>query len=345
LPADDATELRCAGLLFARSRALASEERETLLAESRRSGRQAWLCLLGIPFGIGLIALMAAVLPKSENVLLALAGLGFLQITAGTAIFLRLALDRFGWSRGLRRDAAQDIVHVFEGVVPEGKALEPTLAALQKRGGLRPEGSRPRQLEVLPASSLVWKVDEVRPSSWIAALVARTARTPEAAAVAAQWVRPVAVPGGRVAMLNQRTLSPEEVLELRRLALRSLPGRILTALLVAYFAWSATMRLRAPDRDVFAFLIAGVAVFVGSRLVRDLQARWRFRGDARTGRVVIVQSAPVPGPDGEPTPGPTLEFLPVSNLPWTRDGKPLPWRTLNAFPAKELIPPVRRDAP
>ena len=325
---DDATQLRCGGLLYARSRPLEPEERHELLVESRRQRRRAWLCLLGIPLGFGVIFLAGAALPRTEGVLMVIGLLGFVFLLLGGSVFTSLALDRFRWSRGLRHDLEADVVHVFE----EESADEPA-------------SSSPRRIEVLGASSLFWRIDGVRPPRWTAALVARTARTPEAASVAARWVRPVAVPGGRVAMLNQRALSPEEILELRRLVLRSLPGRILTALLVAYFAWSATMRLRAPDRDVFAFLVAGAAVFVGSRLVRDLQARWRFRRDAANGRVVIVQSAPVPGPDGEPTPGPTLEFLPVSNLPWTRDGKPLPWRTLNAFSANQLIPPVRRDPP
>jgi len=331
-------------LLFAGSRPLAPEERQELLEQSRRCRRGAWLRIAAIPVGLALIVASGYALPRSDTVAIAVGSIAAIYVLLGTAILLSLALDRFRWARGLRADLAPGTVHAFEGDPSSLPPFEPTVRALRRKGRLLPDPARTARLEVLPASSLVWRIDGARPPAWIKALVARVARTPAAASVAARWVRPVAVAGGGVAMANQRALSPEEISELRSLVHRNVARLVLMSLLAAFLVAQAAFRWRELGGAIPFFITAG-AVFIVLRLAREIQARWRFRRDAVAGRVVIVQSDPVPGPDGEPTPGPTIEFLPVSRIPWTRNGEAYAWRALNAFEAKELIPPARRDAP
>lgn len=245
------------------------------------------------------------------------------------------------WSRLLARDARQGHTELFEGEVDSHQILSATTRRLVRSGLLRGSGRLPdrdpEQVEVLPRSNLVWKVNGDRPRSWIQAQIRRVADVPAFAAVAAEWLDRVSSDDSSPLHIGHRELSPAEQTELEELARRVvLKPAILAAALLAWLGlvlgYLATHGEHAPGHPPPT--LVGLCVLTAVSIVnvmRNAGLSMQFRRDISFGRVIITRSARFDPEDPEPeTPdlSPPEEFLPASRVMWSRAGQPAPWRTM-----------------
>src|SRR4051794_27460922 len=188
------------------SRVLTEEECAEVSRLGAHGRLRGALMLLPIPF---LFLTCVRALPlladlKEAWILLTVFVLGVLL--GLTPLLLLKARDRLREGRELGRDARSGFVELFGRVtVEESETFG---------GAARPEGQsvlgKARCFEVLPNSGLVWRVDGIRVSGWQHARRAAAADPPPYAAIAAEWVEPIAGVGDGAVHLGHRELSTAE---------------------------------------------------------------------------------------------------------------------------------------
>lgn len=210
---------------------------------------------------------------------------------------------------GLRRDIDEGKVYVCEG--PSGDAL--ISSPFEER----------MTLEVLPRSSLIWRINGTLPPAPRFAPVSRTTTPPPHAAYAANFVRPVDEHDH--VLLHRRPLSGEEIAELDQyaphvqivnvaLALVAIAGTVLTS---ALFLQGRLNTFLAPF--AFAFL----SVWISTRLWRAWRERRHIAKDLEAAYVLIIRIREQSGDLSE-----AEEYLPVSRALWTVNGEPSRWRKI-----------------
>jgi hypothetical protein len=168
--------------------------------------------------------------------------------------------------------------------------------------------------EVLPQSQLVWRVRGAAPERPIFYTRSTTAPTPERAAAAANFVRPV----DERFFTHQRALTIAEREELAGYA----PRPLLPALLLPVVAAAGAVLAfwRTPDDVITPVAFAVLAFWTGRSAYRQWRNWRRFAPDVAHGVVLIVRMQD----DGELTP--PEEYLPSSRFLWTHAGVPALWR-------------------
>jgi hypothetical protein len=178
---------------------------------------------------------------------------------------------------------------------------------------------------------------------------AEVAEPPPVAAVAAQWLEPVAHSEEGTLLGGQRELSQAEREELRRFARRLWRHPLPWA--VGFTLWlSMPVALLVfggdPEGKVEGFqlaILAAVTLWIDFHWLRALWISRRLQQDAREGQVLIFRAHPGPAPvpsEGELSKSDdpleeesglvpvTVEVLPRSQWCWTEDGRPAVWRTV-----------------
>jgi len=328
--------LWCAGLPFASLRDLSSEEIGILLSEigSCRLRTVVLICALPVTLLLSFsLTFIVGMLRTPQDLLFQLTDLfALLLLCIGIPVQLIL-----GWRwaqrwRNLGLDMRSGRVQRFEGVLDEAFPLDHTQKNLLAARLLLLDATHVQWVEVLPSSRMVWRVNGQPPRSWVGAIASRVASTPEFAAIAAQWLEPVARSAEGVIYGGQRELSSDEKTEIlhhvHRLWVRPLTSSIplLLLLIAQIFSLFHQSNDSSHDHMLTVFVMgAGLAVFSLSFVFRARQAR-RFTRDLQIGYVAIRR---VDGAQREPAPTTSeaeIEFLPASGMLWTKAGQPAIWR-------------------
>lgn len=319
----------CAGLRVSRARGVTVPELRRLRLWRRSALAKAWACLSGVP--IVLIACAAALAipstPRESFLSTVAVVVVMLGILLGVPVCIALANDYFKQAGALKPQRRHPEVLVCEGRVDEIVTHPSEMKRLLRRIGHGPEVA----LDVLMPSGLVWAVNGRPQESWIVVPRVRTAKAPDHARLAAQYVRPVETQEG-IFGLHQRPLSGEECSELRGCLPRlTLKGGLLALSLNAAGAYQAILFGNDPTRvPLLGIIVLAGAVWCDVQLVLTARKRGRMLKDLRDAFVVIYQ------PDLGVTASleSVVEFLPYSGVEWTRGGRAAPWRRLHgATPA------------
>ncbi|HET9471347.1 MAG TPA: hypothetical protein VFO24_09605, partial [Usitatibacter sp.] len=163
---------------------------------------------------------------------------------------------------------------------------------------------------------------------WIVAPTTEVASSPPGAAIAAQWLEPIAHNDAATLLRGQRELSTAEREELRRFARRlwrrPLPFAI--GFTLYFFVPLATLLqegLRESRADGFLFLLmAWVTLRIDTAFARALWHARRLEQDAREGRIVILRTDPITPPVTDEAPPPESASPPPDAL--IEAGSPLP---------------------
>jgi hypothetical protein len=230
--------------------------------------------------------------------------------------------------RRVQEDLADGWVEQFEGRVTA--VVDETLRHLRDRGDLRPNGSAPHRLELLPRSGLLLRIDG-RPLRRLAAAYMAEIAPAQPHAFRAR------LPAGlvpheersRLAVdLRRRSLTPAERAEIaahiRRLRRGISPVVAVTLVVVVVTGAQLLQGLRwdALTEGVSLAWYALAAIAWAGYVRRILAAR-KLEHDRTLRWVVTVHDAVTT--DADPTP-PKLEVLPISQLAWTENAAPAMWR-------------------
>jgi hypothetical protein len=246
---------------------------------------------------------------------LVLVGNGFiaLRISARARIVGR-------WRR-IQADLGRGEVEQFEGRLPS--TLDPALRALNRDGQFEPTMGQHR-VEALPTSGLIVRVDGRLPGVMQVAYMAEVAPT-QPHAFRASLPDGIAPTG--TGTLQRRSLTPAERKELdahiQRLRRRYWPAILVSISLVLVTSWEV------HTAGSWRGLLGGtciawyvLAAFTYAAYVRRIRAASKLALD-RDLRWVVTVDAETQG--REPLP-PRLEVLPISQLAWTENATPAPWR-------------------
>lgn len=313
----DAEHQWCAGLRIKQARVLTASEMDAIWSRRRSTIAKAWAWLLGIPVVLILfMTLIASPSPPQESFLaIGMVVFVLLGIFLGIPVCIAIANDYFKRASALKRQYRDSEVLVCQGKVEDIVARRSELKRILRETA----DSSEAVLEVLAQSGLVWTINGRPQESWLIASRTRTAKSPEQARLAAQYVKPVETEDG-VFRLHQRALSEEECSEL----LGYLPR-------IALAAWGLVLLLNgAAAYHVVLYTynptyvpLVGVVMLVGAaccnaQLVLAIRNRRRILRDVSDGFVVIYQ----PDPGVMASEASVVEFLPHSAAEWTRGGAP-----------------------
>jgi hypothetical protein len=181
-------------------------------------------------------------------------------------------------------------------------------------------------IDVFDDSGLLWRIGGVEVDRWIQIPRGITTSTPEYAAIASRWTKPIETPTG-VIDFNRRGLSDGELAELRGSAPRVgvLRGALITAVNALALA-NAVRVLQGEGEALQTVLALVIAVWADVELASLVSMRRRIDADVREGWVAIVKSNAAQS--DAPRPEAVVEYLPRTGLEWTIDGLPAPWRRI-----------------
>ena len=339
----------CAGLPLVRQRPFEPEEQEHLQTLARRLRRRGIMAVLAYPLVVACFGIAGwASSSSAEQGLGAMMISGLLLLIVYGPMMALIIRDTIVRCRAVAGDLRCGYVQQFAGAMSPDTDGDKTVIKLREKRVVPKTGMGQWNLELLPHSRRVWRVQEQRVKPWIVATVVEVAQTPEMAAIAAQWLQPIAREGGETLLSGRRELSQGEQDELqqyaRRLWLRPLPAAIgltlwaslrIIAHNVHHHAYEGVDQLGVAVLVFFAF--CADMVFIGT-----LQFARKLSRDAQQGQVVIVGMENKPAPDfvmdveNNAAPaaiqsfvnndGAIQEILPQSRREWTRAGQPAAWR-------------------
>ena len=175
-------------------------------------------------------------------------------------------------------------------------------------------------LEVLCHSHLIWSRNSSPPEQPVVAHATTTARLPEHAGMAANFVHPAGEDGQ--VFVHQRVLTPAELAELDSYAPRpSVALFILAGVGLLGGAATFGLALRGRLQSLLApFAFAVIGIWAARAGLQALRARKRIAADLEAGFVLIVRTK-----NGDAL-SPASEFLPFSTILWSEAGVPATWR-------------------
>ena len=248
---------------------------------------------------------------------------GVLVVIGNGFVALRIA-GRIRVARRWRRiqaDLRGGEVEQFEGRLPA--TLDPALRALKRHGQFEPTLGRHR-VEALPTSGLIVSVDGRTPGRMQVAYMAEVAPT-QPHAFRASLPEGIAPAGNGT--LQRRSLTQAERDELnahiRRLRRQYWPAVLVTISLILVTSWEV------HSTGSWRGLLGGtciawyiLAAFTYAAYIRRFRAATKLALDRDLRWVVTVDAETK---TREPLP-PKLEVLPISQLAWTENATPAPWR-------------------
>lgn len=245
-----------------------------------------------------------------------------LYVLAGVPLSLAAGARALRLYRALRRDAEAGRVVVCTGRGSDFVAPVKTAKRLM-RAGFSFERDGDIALEVLPGSGVLWTLNQRRPEETITLPRGATSETPEFAAIAAKWTRPLEIAGGAIEY-NRRSLSAAEKSELQLyvpdISLKLVWLAALHVLLVYQI-------VRFVEGDVFygvlAFFSSVIAFIADRRMLRLIQFQKSLRRDLEEGWVAIVKPR-----SHNDDPMTVIEYLPLTGAEWTTGGIPAAWRKM-----------------
>jgi len=324
-----ATALWSSGLKIAGTHELAPHERIRLHRRALLLAAQGGVALAGLV--LGLLAPLAFIIVGSVRspsavpgtILIILWTIAIAAVTAAAKTCIIRAAQ-------IHQDAVAGVVHVFQGPLAD-IPTDRTYRALVRQRLLTPGSDAMQTIEVLPNSSLVWRVNGRMPDRWFVSPTVRVAEVPAFAALAAEWLQAGETGLGNRALSGQRDLTPAEVDEIRqharRIIMRPLgPALLFTGAAVAIL-WTHNGYIPPSMNGPFAWIVsvASLSVLV---LALSAASAFQYRKDAEVGRVLILRFVIEPSSSNEPADqlSPPVEVLPFSRAPWTEDGRPAHWR-------------------
>lgn len=204
-------------------------------------------------------------------------------------------------------------------------------------------GATEYRAEMLPASGIVWSINGERPPRPIALNPVQVASVPRIAGIAAQWLQPLPVETENEPLIstNQRALSSSEIGEIRQLQRRLIwNGWFFLYAFDLFFIphlWrffssvSQSTNVDTSEVQYNAFLAVGL-LCLHWRPFRQLWVACHIVDDIKHGSVIILSYSPElsgdRGEEPETTTPVICEVLPWSEILWTVDGVPAPWRTV-----------------
>lgn len=346
----------CLGLPLVANRPLMPEEVAGLQSEANR--------LRGTGCALGCASPLVFLFP-----LLFLAGVGdwlhrfptldavitlcvLLLFLPAALLFLKSS-DALKRSRGLRKDAIVAFVKRFsttnDSSTPAAQAASVAPPATETNLSAASPSGAPNCIEVLPCSHRLWKVNDEPVLKWAEANWSEVAEPSPFAAMAANWVEPLAPrPPEAVGSLTplaeqrgKRELTAAEQEEVRCRIRRTWQRPLWPTLLLSAWFWIplvACLLTGTPLRpEPSAYMLLAFVMLSYYRLTVGVQIARRLNIDLRTGETVILRipfgmlragnlagPAAVAGNDDEPTI--VVEVLPASGLIWTEAGRPASWR-------------------
>ncbi len=330
---DDLQRLWFAGLAVSGKVALGDRDKVRLrrLVRSRRTlagaaflGGPTAIALLGFAVAISARALRRDLGDTAEAAFSAAIVIGTLfTLFAILPVSVLVARDAWRQYRVAVRAQRGSALYRCQGrigdVVVDRKTWERIVDSGLVRGG-------ELEIDVFDDSGLLWRIGGVEVDRWIQLPRGITTSTPEYAAIASRWTRPIETPTG-VVDFNRRGLSDGELAELRGSAPRVgvLRGTLITAVNVLALA-NAVEVIRGIGEPLQTVLALVLAVWADIELASLVTMRRRIDADVREGWVAIVKS----NPDERDTPlaDAVVEYLPRTGLEWTIDGLPAPWRRI-----------------
>lgn len=189
------------------------------------------------------------------------------------------------------------------------------------------------EFEVLASSRRLWTVSGIRAKKWEITQPSAVADTPAFAAIASDWLQPVARTSNELVESGQRELSPGECEEIRLIARSTWRKRFWPCFLTSVWFYSVAVLCvssrRLPEgnwnRIEFAFLglvtLAWNGIFIQA-LLRSIA----LKRDA-SAKVVIIGRIREVKPQNNEHSTFDFEMLPFSKLYWTQGLQPAEWRT------------------
>ena len=342
-PPELRTELWCAGLRLAGTRALASHERAALIrrAELQRRTAQRFVmagAVLAL-WPVALAGVRAGDVPWlwAQTALIALVLTGWIVgIPAAGLIAWDLWRARGKHLEDLERGEAL----CFEGTIAAAEETDEEQKQLFVAGLLALDPDVPQRLDVLPASHTVFYADRRARARFRAVLVHEVAAGP-GYAMRVPLPRGVAWVGNTNVRVLRRTLSDSERAEIlahiRRLEQPNGYTLFMTLMLLLSLGILLGF-VRAGRLDLLrsyptVLLQIPVSMLVVAGYLRDLRHAMKLRRDTVTGWALTCERLR----DEEASPAedaaeieeePATEFLPHSLTPWSTAGKPARWRDL-----------------
>lgn len=328
------TMISCLDLPFIGSRLLTSNEAERLTREVQALTVRVWFSYFALLF----IGFTLLVIIGNNWHLPAMAVAAATFALASAILFLNSLLRQWNYARRtLVADLKRGQAFTFSGIVREGETEQSTKEQLARARVMA--WSTEQTLDVLPASGRIIETNGQAAQAPAFARVVEVARTPEIAAIAAQWVEPISASDGSQVGLGHRELSRAERAEvaqcLRRARSRLIWPEGVSSLWLTTLAVVAVWQLADGNgaslfRLFFYVIIAGM---VDVSWATRLMLAARLAKDIGDGHVVIFKF-----PHGEPRrigaktvlphEGAEVisEVLPFSKLPWTQNQHPAAWR-------------------
>ncbi len=250
-------------------------------------------------------------------------------------VFIRDCLIR---SKGLKADLNVGIVRRFEGELKSIDPIDHTQAYLLTRSFLRPDLDAIQEIELLPATLRLYKVNGQKIRWWKAASVEQTALLPEIADIAAQWLEPVGESEEGVLFAGKRALSQPELTELgikqRRMWLKyAVPAILLTLLFfLGLSSWDSKSNPLSLSRKVRLAVIGVLALTNDVLFISSAVRAYKISQDKAQASIIIVRRPLGPDEkrsnDSAESEFRSYEFLPISRMLWTEEGLPANWRRL-----------------
>jgi hypothetical protein len=329
----------CAGLPFLDARPMSPTERDAVATLARRHLRAFSIALAGVAAIISVPFLLgdyhAPNIGAQASIWVSLAaGIGFF---ISNAVLLLRARDSWRARARLLGDIADGTVFEFSGVVPPAKDIRVDQRPLVDAGVIVPGQSGEQRIAVFAVTNNViyrdarghWQALGVRIRAAVAA---------PAYAMRAPVPRQIAYALDPEKELVKRSLSAAERDEIRHYihqVKRGSPRLILLIPMLAIWVMLFVSWLRTPYHSVLGMLGPAIGIFflvrTGRRLVRVFRVTRRISRDLGTGWVFTVRPRPGPEPevgDVVAPSAPVHEFLPLSGLAWTQNGRPAAWRNL-----------------
>lgn len=247
-----------------------------------------------------------------------------LYVLAGIPLTIAAGTRALKLYRAMRKDADLGRVVVCTGRGSDFIAPLKTAKELL-RSGFNFDQDSEIALEVLPGSGVLWKLNHRRAHRTITLPRGATSVTPEFAAIAAKWTRPLDLADGAIEY-NRRALSEGEKEELSTyvpdLRLKLLWLAALHVLLIYQVA-------KFLGGDVFYGVLAGfsalIAIIADRRMLRLYAFRKAMLDDVEEAWVAIVKPRSRPENESEQR---AVEYLPTTGAEWTTDGTPAAWRKM-----------------
>ena len=327
------TEKWCIGLRHNGQRPQSTEDHDYLIARKKQEMHrfQTYL-MLGLAFAV--LWLAESLIDPSESA----RGRPFSQLFFFISSFLflfsfitlRSARKLLLNIRRIQGDIRGGILEIYEGMAED---LSVSNRAILEWVKLLPAGT-PVVMERFRESGLVYRMNGTLFYCPVPLPCAQVARTPDYAAIAAEWVEPLAHERKDLAYINQRAMSQMERTELTRWSMQLILRPLIMSLVLDFWAafiyWAHGGHVEKIDPFILYLALLLLAGWWSATLFQRISAAWRFYEDLRVGQVMIARMADPEhtSSDGTPILLAPQEFLPISRVLWTKNGHPAPWRTL-----------------